>query len=132
MYITEKSITAQEMVQVLENAVYCVSQNQYGGNVILKDYSVISAHKVRFTLRTKDSRAHGSRMSCNGRHMPAASWEAFRDALMAIFERFPNARISTSLAVYNGMAGFLEEYPKTAYKNIGSQFNPCTMPELSI
>lgn len=132
MYITEKSIPARELVEELEVIIQEVSKESYGGNVILKDWSIISAHKVRFTLRTKNSRAFGSRTSWNGKHTPAASWEAFRDVLALIFARFPNARIQTSLAIYKGKEGFLEEYPKTAHKNIGSQMAPCTMPDCTV
>lgn len=103
----------------------------YDGNVIVEQEA--HAHSDnRFTarLRTKSSRGSGARLSWSGRHIPAACWHAYRDVLEAVFEEYPDARIRTAMATYKGRQGFRENYPGTAYKNIGSMMAPAYMPEL--
>lgn len=110
-----------------------VSGNEYSGNVIVDDSAhVITDNRFRARLRVKDSREHGARLSWTGRHIPAASWEAYRDVLSAVFEQFPNARVQTSMATYRGREDFESKYPETAYVNVGSIMQPAYMRELSI
>jgi hypothetical protein len=117
-----------------------VSRECYDSNLIVND---ITDHhgkrrpRIGATLRTvtgkggdKYSSAPGARRSWSGRRMPAACWHTYRDVLNVLFEMHPDAIVRTSMAVYKGLDGFREEYPNTAYKNIGSQFNPAYMPEL--
>jgi hypothetical protein len=86
---------------------------------------------LRAVLRARDSRAYGARTSASGRHGPYASWEAHRDFLRALFVISPQTKVSTAMAKYTA-ENFEYTFPDTAHKNIGSQFNPVTMPQLSI
>lgn len=88
--------------------------------------------RVRFTLETRDSRQHGSRLSPSGRHMRKASWEAHRDVLAALFDADPAATITTELATYRGREDFYDKFPDTALHNVGSVFAPCTMESRSV
>lgn len=84
-------------------------------------------------LAVRDSRGPGSRTSWKGRHGPYACWHAYRDVLSEVFRRYPDAviRSGTSWRVtYRGREGFLATYPDTAYRNVGSEVSPVTMPEL--
>jgi hypothetical protein len=90
------------------------------------------ARRIRFVLRTKDSRAYGSRTSWSGRHTRSASWEAHRDFMRFIFDLDPNARLQTGMATYNGKRGFEVHHGDTARRNIGSHMQPCTMPDCTV
>jgi hypothetical protein len=110
-----------------------VSAEHYEGNVIVhQDAHKLSETRFRARLTVKDSRAHGARLSWSGRHIPAASWEAYRDVLAEVFERYPSARVRTAMATYAGKDGFEANYPATAYVNVGSQMQPAYMGELSL
>ena len=104
---------------------------EYRGN-LCTHITWIKGSRIRFVLRANNSRKYGARKSWSGRHSKAASWEAHRDFMVAIFEQDPNARLQTGMAVYRGKDGFEQLYPDTAYKNIGSQMQPMTMPDCSI
>jgi hypothetical protein len=110
-----------------------VSADRYQGNVIVKKCEPTSGNSCTLTLRTIDARAHGSRMSWSGRYCPIASWEAHWDVFRALFDAGAT-RISGGMQwrVSYTQANFDDEYPKTAYVNIGSQICPVTMPELTI
>ena len=123
----------------LSNFKFCtatVSWESYGGNIVVHqdghDRTTNRDGTLQCTARLAvlDSRGPGSRTTANGRHGPYACWHAYRDVLMRVFLRYPNAVIRTGIAVYRGMAGFRELYPATAHRVIGSEVNPVTMPEL--
>lgn len=86
----------------------------------------------RLKLGTHDSHGVGSRRSASGRHGKYASWHAFRDVFAAIFLADPEATISTGMATYKGARGFLDEFPATAERNVGSMMAPAYMDELSV
>lgn len=113
--------------------VAVVSDREYDGNVIVHpDSHKVSNNRIRARLTVKSSYEHGARMSWSGRHIRAASWHAYRDVLAELFDRYPDAIVRTAMATYKGAEGFAENYPETAYKNVGSIMSPVTMPELSI
>lgn len=123
----------------LSNFEFCtatVSGESYGGNVIMhadghnRTANRDGTKQCTARLAVLDSRGPGSRTSANGRHGPYACWHAYRDVLMRVFTRYPDAVIRTGIAVYRGMAGFRELYPATAHRVIGPEINPVTMPEL--
>ena len=130
MEIRGKGVTASRVVEIIET----VSAEQYNGNLAPVDEKPLGQNDYGFRGRVRaiDSRAYGARTSSSGRHGPYASWEAYRDVLIAIFEEWPHATVRTGLAYYRGREGFEEGYPDTAYINIGSQMQPAYMPELSI
>lgn len=86
---------------------------------------------INGTLRVRDSHAVGARRSASGRRTPAASWEAHRDFMRALFAIDPNGRIVTALADYRGAADFERKYCATAAHNCGSQYRPASMADLS-
>lgn len=110
-----------------------VSEYLYDGNIAIKDYRLHNQNSTRYSvsLRAIDSRGAGTRTSASGRRGPYVSWEGFRDVLQAVFDKYPNARISTSLANYNGKDDFEAKFPATAYRVVGSMFNPVSFGELS-
>lgn len=80
--------------------------------------------------RSRGARRSAGSMGNEGRRTNAACWHAYRDCMYAVFAIDPNAVIVTAMARYNGLAGFEENYPQTAYKNIGSEWYPAYMPDL--
>lgn len=120
-------ITLEQFHSVVET----ISIAAYDGNLAVSDDAkAISGNSCRARVVTVSSRGTGARRSWSGRHGKWACWHAYRDVMLALFEVNPNARIRTSLANYRGRAGFMAEYPETAYKNIGSMVSPAYMPEL--
>ena len=83
-------------------------------------------------LRVRDSRKEGARMSASGRRTPAASWEAHRDFMQALFACNPDGRIKTMMADYKGIESFNREFGATYYKQVGSHYRPATFGELSV
>lgn len=109
------------------------TSRRYGGNLAVHaDASDHSARKPRCTARVtvRDSYGPGARTSWSGRHGRYACWHAYRDVLLSLFRRYPDAIVRTGLAVYRGQEGFLRDYPATGHVNIGSQVQPVTMPAL--
>jgi hypothetical protein len=53
-----------------------------------------------------------------------ACYHAHRDFLYAVFERAPDARVVTALAVYEGLKNFESTYRRTGGLNVGSFFEP--------
>lgn len=82
-------------------------------------------------LQTKKSAVLGSRMTGRGKNSRNASWEAHRDFLRELFRINPKASVRTKFAHYNGTEKFEELFPGTAYVNIGSAYEPFTMPDMT-
>lgn len=82
--------------------------------------------RFRVKLRVKLSKGKFGRRSHSGRRIAALCWHGFRDVLMELFDRFPDAKVSTAYAVYDGRQGFLDKFPGTGQRNIGSVMEPMT------
>jgi hypothetical protein len=111
-----------------------VSESRYEGNVIVQaDAYELSGNRFRGRLRCTTGRGAGARTSWRGAHYPIACWHAYRDVLAEVFRQFPDARVQSGYhfsVVYRGADDFAAKYPQTGRKNIGSQMEPVTMPEL--
>lgn len=109
----------------LEAIMLRVSRKRYRGNL---EFVYVEQHRnhVQFTLRVKDSHDKGARLGHTGRHMVSACWHAHRDLMREIFTQYPEARLISAQAVYNGAADFTQKYLATGYKNIGSMMQPLT------
>lgn len=115
----------------LRTIVDKVSYEHYRGNLIIKDASehgVVKKHVV-FTLRVKDSREAGARRSGRGNRTVAACWHAHKAVMDAIFDQFPEARLTSAYADYRGAVSFRVDHPATASHNVGSMMNPITIAE---
>lgn len=124
MQITSKIHTTESLAQ----AVATASAN-YGGNLVA-DLNHVAGNRYRLKVNANDSRGPGARRSASGRRGPYACWHGFRDVIAAIFLVDPDARIATGLTVYRGAENFLQTYPATGDRNVGSMINPVTMPDL--
>ena len=108
-----------------------VSAETYDGNVIVESNAHDAGNnRCVARIRVSDSSGTGSRRAVKGRRMPAACWHAYRDVIHAVVESYPGAEIDTGMATYEGMSGFLRNYPGTADQNIGSAQRPAFMPDL--
>ena len=54
----------------------------------------------------------------------AICWHGFRDFMIAMYELDSNLRFVTAKATYKNKDDFINKYPDTAYKNIGSYHQP--------
>lgn len=103
----------------------------YHGNLIVnRDASETHAQSCVARVKVRDADGAGSRRGKGGRNQAAACWHAYRDVLHEVFVRFPDAKIDTMMAVYDGMSGFLWRYPETADANIGSPQEPQHLSDL--
>ena len=107
----------------------------YGGNLAVAPdaHSTTGSRAIESCtarLVTLDPRNHGSRMTAGGRRGCYACWHAYRDVLRTLFARYPNARVTTRMVIYRGLAGFHDLYPPTSVTNIGSTVTPAFMPDL--
>lgn len=84
----------------------------------------------RGRIMARDSRGVQARRSASGRYGPYACWHAYRDAMRAVLNAYPQATIKTGMAVYRGLDGFEQTYPTTADVNVGSMVSPAYMTEL--
>lgn len=128
MDIRGKGVTFTRVSELLTSV-----SDRYDGHIVLHgDAKPLGVNDYGFRGRiiADASRVPGSRMSWSGRATRSACWHAYRDALRAVLTEFPDAVVKTSLARYEGLAGFEATYPKTAYKNVGSMIAPAYMPEL--
>ena len=104
----------------------------YGDNLTThQDMHEVGSRVIRTTGRivARSSRETGARRSWSGRRTISACWHAHRDIYRAIFEAYPAATITTSLARYTA-GNFEDTYPATGWQNIGSMVQPAYMPEL--
>lgn len=105
---------------------------KYGGNLrVHQDAHETGVRKITTVgrLTVESSGGLGARTSWSGRKCQAACWHAFRDVIGLVFDYAPGAVVKTTMATYTTV-NFDSTYPDTAYVNVGSQFQPVTMPEL--
>ena len=102
-----------------------VSRTDYGSNLeVHPDSQAITGNRFRARIHGRETDGPGTRRSWSGRRGRSACWHAYRDVMLGVFTVAPQARAQTSLD------GFLEDYPATGDKNIGSQMQPAYMPDL--
>lgn len=123
-----KRCTETEMILALDRA-----NEQYEGNLCFSNAGPDRKRGALQTrLQTKKSGVLGSRtVGRSGKNSRNASWEAHRDFLRELFRINPKASVRTKFAHYNGTEKFEELFPGTAYVNIGSQYEPFTMPDMT-
>lgn len=128
MDIRGKGVTHTRVKEIIS----AVGENYDGNIVVHQDSKPLGVNDYGFRGRVvaRKSRTHGARESWSGRATVAACWHAYRDAIRAVLTEFPHAVVTTSLARYEGLAGFEAQYPRTADKNIGSMVQPAYMPDL--
>lgn len=128
MDIRDRNLTFDSIVAIVNK----VSNEKYNGNVRVHDdaHQLNKSSGFRGRIDVHNSRGEGARVSWSGRHGKWACWHAYRDVLRAILTEYPNAIVKTSMARYDGLEGFEDVYPGTAFKNIGSMMQPAYMSEL--
>jgi hypothetical protein len=124
------NLSTDQVREVIET----VSTRDYHGNLRanrLDDASNSRTVWTEFTIRCVSSKGSGHKVSLsampfNGkeRHLTAACWHAHRDVMKELFARYPNAKLSSAMAKYDGRADFLANFEATGYANIGSQMFP--------
>jgi len=80
-----------------------------------------TGYRVRLKLAT-DKRYQ--RMSHSGRRVAAVCWHGHRDFFRALYQRAPEARVSTGMADYRSAEDFEASFEATGRRNIGSQMDP--------
>lgn len=120
-----KGLTENELRAIVAH----VSQTWYAGNLVFKRQPEWRGNFLLFTLTVIASKNAGGRRSNTGRKIAAACWHAHRDVMLAIFEQSPDALLVSALARYDGQPDFLNKYPATGYKNIGSIAVPLSMSQ---
>lgn len=108
----------------LRDVVLFVSNRDTDGNLTFNNFTP-SRSFVTFTLRVNNSKGKGAKRSGSGRRTVSACWHTHKAVMQEIFNRYPQARIVSALATYNGADDFARKFPETAYHNVGSMFAPC-------
>ena len=108
-----------------------VSEEHYGGNLTfeLEDLHGVRRNRYRFKMGATSGKP-GSRTSASGRRGPWACWDAFRDVLAGIFIEDPDALIRTGMATYKNARDFLNKYPYSGDRNVGSMVAPVSYGDL--
>ena len=94
------------------------------------DYNAISNNCFRVKLNklkeNKNYQRTGFYNNKDGskRKVNAICWHGFRDFISEIYKFHPHVRVVSSTATYLNKQDFEYKYPNTAYKNIGSHFEP--------
>jgi len=95
----------------------------YGDNIMFRDVEQISKNRVRFTLRTKESRGPGSRISHSGRHIPCACWHVHGHFFEYLFKNCPGVKIWSNGQLMESNADNWRD------RNIGSMMSPLLFSE---
>lgn len=108
-----------------------VSEDYYGGNLTfeLEDLHGVRRNRFRFKMGATSGKP-GGRKSASGRRGPWACWDAFRDVLAGIFIEDPEALIRTGMATYKNARDFLNKYPYSGDRNVGSMAAPVSYGDL--
>ena len=106
-----------------------VSRTKYDGDLEIKEGHDLSRNRASFTIRARNSAAHGARRSWQGRRTVAACWHAHWDVLAVLLEKHPHATVKTAMATYTADT-FEDRALDTATISIGSMMQPTYMPEL--
>ncbi len=122
-----RGLTTQQAIPVVAS----VSDDLYDGNIDVREWDNVGRSSCHFRLWATDARAWGARTSTSGRYAHAASWEAYRDVIRALFEAGARS-IRTSMRTYHSLQDFEDTYRDTEYQNIGSMMYPVSMPELTV
>lgn len=88
---------------------------KYGDNIEYKSGPEYRGNRILFTLKVKNSRGPGARISPHGRRLPAACWHIHGDFFDALFSINPKAEIKAMQKTINIEGGNWED------SNIGSQ-----------
>lgn len=119
----------------VSNTVATVDEINGWDNLIVnpdsRDISNSRGPRARFTLRVRNSCEEPARYAASGRHTRAASWEAHRDVIRALFAAGAT-RIETAHADYRSATNFEETYRDTYYHNVGSQMFPAFLGSLAV
>lgn len=130
MRVTSHVLTGETLGRIARQ----VAAQHYGGNLTVETEHVSTGPRkgteTRVKLGAANSRMSGARESWTGRKGPWSCWHVFRDVFAAWLIADPSAVIRTGVEVYRGAAGFLEAFPATAYRNVGSMVQPAYMTEL--
>ena len=117
-----KGITEHALRDAVDQANF-----DYDNNIKFKREPERIGNFLHFTLSVNDSSAIGGRISHSGRRVAALCWHGHRDVMRIIFEEHPEALLITAFARYEGLEGFMENYPDTGDRNIGSYHQPMAM-----
>lgn len=108
-----------------------VSISRYDGNLILdgairsEGFGRDGSPRIRVKLTVRDSSGPGHRVGNrrtskgNRYRMRAACWHAYRDAIAALFDANPDARVKSALGDYRDRADFEARFAETGYRQIG-------------
>lgn len=110
-------VTHDDMSKVLR-----VINKKYNNNVIWNRYEQ-KGNQIHFTLRVRDSKKAGHRVSYAGRRIPSACWHVHGDFFDALFNIAPDAVVySRGITVTKGYSNWMDW-------NCGSKLIPFFMSE---
>ena len=84
-----------------------VSREKYGGNLVVSSSRQVSDSTVQLLVEVADHGGPGAFLGEVRHHDKGACWHAFQDVLAALYEGYPQARVTTGIARYASQAHFL-------------------------
>lgn len=132
-------VTPEQFIEAVEKAGTQYDSNlraEIGQRYVRQD-GTCQRFTARVVLRHTGFQLHGKgtdlapgqRRSAQGRRINAACWHAYRDALQALFDAEPDAKVKTAFAKYYGAEQYSEKFPATGWANIGSMAQPVQFRE---
>lgn len=107
-------------VEDVRDIVGIVSTEDYDENLMITSAYAAGANNIALTIGVKDADGPGARV-VNGRHYSIACWHAYQDVLDELYERFPNARVTTGVAKYISAEHFDASYDVTGERPLDSR-----------
>jgi len=108
-----KNCSADDLQRALD-----AINNQFDNNVCWEREPERRGNQLMFTLRTKQGRKAGSRLTHTGRHIPKACWHVHGEFFDALFEIAPDAVVKARDKIITASGGNWQDW------NIGSHFQP--------
>lgn len=104
----------------VKDIVSTVSREDYDENLMIISVVQAGMNNISLKVSVKDKDKPGARV-VNGIRYNVACWHVYEDILDELYERFPNARVTTGVAKYLSAEHFDASYEATGNRPLNAQ-----------